>query len=139
MNSNRSLIPRPHPSRSEMFLIVWMIILFFEEIRQILSIEFPTLSEKIQGYFSIFWNQMDVLSVVLFFIALILRYRQSSQCFCAARILLAIDLSIWYIRTLDIFSAMKQLGPKLVMIVEMVTHSIGDFLKRILLIFRFMI
>jgi transient receptor potential cation channel subfamily M protein 2 len=97
-----------------------MITIFFEEIRQIISMELPTLSGKLFGYLSIFWNKMDVLSVVLFFIALILRFCKSSDCFCAARILLAIDLSIWYIRTLDIFSAVKQLGPKLVMIGEMV-------------------
>jgi hypothetical protein len=33
---------------------------------------------------------------------------------------LAVDLSIWYIRTLEVFSAVKRLGPKLVMIGEMV-------------------
>jgi len=43
-----------------------------------------------------------------------------NQCFCAARIILAIDLSLWYIRILDIFAAVKRLGPKLVMIGEMV-------------------
>ncbi len=75
------------------------------------------------GYLSIFWNKLDVLSVILFFIAIILRFIPSSDCFCGARILLAIDLSIWFIRTLDIFSAVKQLGPKLVMIGEMVTRK----------------
>ena len=120
VNSEPSLIPRSHPSGAEFALIFWMITLFFEEIRQILSIELPNLSGKIRGYFSIFWNKMDVLSVLLFFVALILRYYPSKDCFCAARILLGIDLSIWYIRTLDIFSAIKQLGPKLVMIGEMV-------------------
>jgi transient receptor potential cation channel subfamily M protein 2 len=75
------------------------------------------------GYLSIFWNKLDVLSLILFFIAIILRFIPSSDCFCGARILLAIDLSIWFIRTLDIFSAVKQLGPKLVMIGEMVTRK----------------
>ncbi len=85
-----------------------------------MSMELRTISEKSMGYFSIFWNKLDVLSIVLFFIGVILRFSPSSDCFCAARILFAIDLSIWYIRTLDMFSAVKQLGPKLVMIGEMV-------------------
>lgn len=75
---------------------------------------------KIMAYLSVFWNKLDALSVILYFLAFILRFIPSSDCFCAARILLAVDLSIWYIRTLDIFSAVKQLGPKLVMIGEMV-------------------
>ncbi len=82
-----------------------------------------TIHGKLMGYLSIFWNKLDVLSLILFFIAIILRFIPSSDCFCGARILLAIDLSIWFIRTLDIFSAVKQLGPKLVMIGEMVTRK----------------
>ena len=84
--------------------------------------DFPSLPEKFIGYVSIFWNKLDLLSVLLYGIALVLRYLPSSDCFCAARILLAIDLSIWYLRTLDIFSAVKQLGPTLVMIGQMVGH-----------------
>lgn len=137
-SSDSSLKPRPHPSGSELILIIWMITLFFEEIRQIHSIELPDLSEKIRGYFSIFWNKMDVLSVLLFFVALILRYYPLKECFCAARIVLSIDLAIWYIRTLDIFSAIKQLGPKLVMIGEMVNMK-SEFFESISVGFRFMI
>jgi transient receptor potential cation channel subfamily M protein 2 len=75
---------------------------------------------KIVAYFSVFWNKLDVLAISLFIIAFILRFWPTSQCFCAARIILAVDLSIWYIRILDIFAAVKRLGPKLVMIGEMV-------------------
>jgi len=85
-----------------------------------MSMELKTIHGKFLGYLSIFWNKLDLLAVVLFFVGLILRYYPSSDCFCGARIILAIDLSIWYIRTLDMFSAIKRLGPKLVMIGEMV-------------------
>ena len=51
-----------------------------------------------------------------------LRLLPSSECFCAARIILSVDLTIWFIRSLDIFAAVKQLGPKLVMIGEMVSN-----------------
>ena len=85
-----------------------------------MAMEIQSTYGKIMAYFSIFWNQLDALALFLFFIAFMLRFVPMSQCFCGARILLAIDLSIWYMRTLDIFSAIKKLGPKLVMIVEMV-------------------
>ncbi len=83
--------------------------------------EVQSIYGKLAAYYSIFWNKLDVLAIFLFFVAFILRFLPMSQCFCGARIILAIDLSIWYIRTLDIFSAVKQLGPKLVMIGEMVS------------------
>jgi len=75
---------------------------------------------KISSYFAIFWNKLDALALLLFLASFVLRWLPFSYCFCAARVCLAIDLSIWYIRTLDIFSAIKRLGPKLVMIGEMV-------------------
>jgi hypothetical protein len=79
---------------------------------------------KIGMYFAMFWNKLDALAIILFFIGCILRFLPISQCFCGARIILAVDLSFWYIRTLDIFSAVKRLGPKLVMIGEMVNSLI---------------
>jgi transient receptor potential cation channel subfamily M protein 2 len=50
----------------------------------------------------------------------------SSECYCAARIVFSVDLALWFIRSLDIFAAIKRLGPKLVMIGEMVNNLI-DF------------
>ena len=90
---------------------------FFDQIgaRRIQSIQW-----KIEVYLAIFWNKLDALAILLFVIACILRVIPGSGCFCTARIVLAVDLSIWYIRTLDLFSAVKRLGPKLVMIGEMV-------------------
>ena len=91
--------------------------------------DFKTVRGKIMGYFSIFWNKLDILSIVLFYIAILLQYIKSSDCFCGARIILAVDLSIWFIRTLDRFSAVKQLGPKLVMIGEMVNKRLSFLIK----------
>jgi transient receptor potential cation channel subfamily M protein 2 len=72
------------------------------------------------AYFQIFWNVLDVLAIILFYIGFGLRFFPVAQCYCIARTVLAIDLTLWYIRTLEIFAAFKQLGPKLVMISEMV-------------------
>ena len=73
-------------------------------------------------YLTVFWNKLEALGIILFFIACILRILPISQCFCGARIIFAVDLSIWYIRTLPAFFAVKRLGPKLVMIGEMVIN-----------------
>lgn len=76
----------------------------------------------IASYFAVFWNVLDCLALVLFVIAIGLRWIPSVECFCAARIVLAVDLSLWFLRLLDIFAAVKRLGPKLIMIGEMVNR-----------------
>lgn len=130
------------PSVSEFVLIVWIITLVIEEIRQVTSekndlfflfslkfvfdffqlftMEAQSKKNAVVAYFQVFWNKLDVLAIVLFFIGFSLRFINSGECFCAARIVLSVDLAIWFMRSLDIFAAVKRLGPKLVMIGEMV-------------------
>ncbi len=55
-----------------------------------------------------------------------LRFVPTSDCFCAARIILSVDLTLWFMRSLDIFAAVKRLGPKLVMIGEMVNNLLSN-------------
>ncbi|CAF3794930.1 unnamed protein product [Rotaria sp. Silwood1] len=105
---------------TEIILVVWLVALFCDEIRQVFEIELKSIYGKITAYFSVFWNKLDLLALFLFFLGFTLRIWPTKQCFCAARIILAVDLSLWYIRTLDMFAAVKRLGPKLVMIGEMV-------------------
>lgn len=93
-----------------------------------MSTELQSMYGKMVTYISVFWNKLDVLGILLFFLAFILRFWPTHQCFCAARIFLAVDLSLWYIRILDIFAAVKRLGPKLVMIGEMVIDNLLLFL-----------
>ncbi|CAF3896121.1 unnamed protein product [Adineta steineri] len=102
------------PRTTELILIIWMFTLFCEEIRQIIAMEVQSVYGKLVAYFSVIWNKLDVLAISLFFIAFVLRLLPINQCFCGARVLLALDLSISYIRTLDMFSAIKRLGLKLV-------------------------
>jgi hypothetical protein len=72
------------------------------------------------AYFEVFWNKLDVIALILFCVGFTLRFIPSTECFCAARIALSIDLTIWFVRSMDLFAALKRLGPKLVMIGEMV-------------------
>lgn len=100
------------------------------------SIDTQLKRNVITAYFSEFWNQVDALAIVLFFIGFIFRFIPIAECFCAARIILSIDLAIWYIRSLSMFTAVKRLGPKLVMIGEMVYHSINFFSSLIFCFFK---
>ncbi|CAF4887557.1 unnamed protein product, partial [Rotaria magnacalcarata] len=71
-------------------------------------------------YLSPFWNKLDILAILLFYVGCVLRFLPSAECFCAARIVLSFDLTLWFIRSLEIFAAIRRLGPKLLMIGEMV-------------------
>ncbi|CAF1500635.1 unnamed protein product [Rotaria sordida] len=104
------------PALLEWILAIWIFTLFCEEIRQFSSLEAKTTCNKIIEYFSVFWNQLDVLAIILFYVGFVLRFVPIAECYCAARIILSVDLTIWFIRSLDIFAAVKRLGPKLVMI-----------------------
>jgi hypothetical protein len=87
-------------------------------------LEAKSTRNAIVAYFEVFWNVLDVVAIILFYIGFGLRFAPVAECFCAARIILSIDLTIWFMRSLDIFAAVKQLGPKLVMISEMVKNLV---------------
>ncbi|CAF0789998.1 unnamed protein product [Adineta ricciae] len=118
---------RDRPAISELILAGWIFTLLCEEIRQFFSTEAKTIRNAITAYFQTFWNQLDVIAIFLFYVAFALRFLPGSECFCAARIVLSVDLTLWFIRSLDIFAAVKRLGPKLVMIGEM-AHDLKFFM-----------
>ena len=70
-----------------------------------------------------FYNLIHLTSYILFYIGLILRFTrtQTMEEFSAAKIVLAYDLEIWFIRSLAFLGIAQKLGPKLVMIRKMVS------------------
>ncbi|CAM4802278.1 unnamed protein product [Rotaria magnacalcarata] len=115
------------PAIQEYILLIWVSTLLCEELRQFFSGEAQSVRNKISAYFGVFWNQLDVVAILLFYVGFALRLLPSAECFCAARIALSVDLTLWFMRTLNIFAAIKRLGPKLVMIGEMV-HDLKFFM-----------
>jgi hypothetical protein len=79
---------------------------------------------KFSNYFinDLFFSSIRVASYLLFYIGLILRFTDASTTFdlFAAKIVLAYDLEIWFIRSLAFLGIARQMGPKLVMIRKMV-------------------
>lgn len=74
-------------------------------------------------YFSDSWNVLDVVSLFAFIVAVMLRFFDKT--FQAARIILALDIVLFVVRSLQIFSVNRLLGPKLVMIRRMVRHVVN--------------
>ena len=106
------------PSLPECILMFWVFTFTLDKIHQFRFVG----KEK---YFDNSWNYLDILGCVLFIVAMCLRFVAmvtDENVFIAARIVLAIDLALWFTRLLHHTIIFKSLGPKLVMINQMVEY-----------------
>ncbi|XP_071942447.1 transient receptor potential cation channel subfamily M member-like 2 isoform X2 [Antedon mediterranea] len=107
----------PKVSAAEYVLVFWMITLFTEEFRQIAQGESHRWWLRLRFWITDYWNLVDLATIILFSVGFVMRLYTIT--FSAARVILAIDLMIFYIRLLQVFSVNKNLGPKLIMISKM--------------------
>ena len=85
---------------------------------QLASQQPKSFGDKLSVYFSDTWNLVDAFSLLAFVVAAFMRFFDST--FEAARIILSLNIIVFIVRSLQIFSVNRQLGPKLVMIRKMV-------------------
>ncbi|XP_052091142.1 transient receptor potential cation channel subfamily M member-like 2 isoform X5 [Mytilus californianus] len=104
----------------EIILMIWVFSIFAEEVRQLVTGSSATINAKLKSYLSDSWNLVDVLTIILFICALVLRFIPDDDTFEAARVVYAINFIVFFFRILHIFSVHRELGPKLVMIGNMV-------------------
>ena len=83
--------------------------------------ESKTFNKKFKEWASSKWNLCDACAVMLFFIAV--GFRMNSGTLQIGHTLYCLDIMLWIIRVLDIFSVSKVLGPYVVMIGRMVGVS----------------
>jgi hypothetical protein len=76
---------------------------------------------KLCSYIKDYWNMVDVMTILLFVCALILRFLPYDSTLEAARVVYAVNFITFFFRILHIFSVHRELGPKLVMIGTMVS------------------
>ncbi|XP_038079151.1 transient receptor potential cation channel subfamily M member 2-like isoform X2 [Patiria miniata] len=107
----------PTISIFEMVLIGWVGSLYLEELRQIVQGESNSWHRNFWFWISDYWNMVDIATLVLFAVGVGLRFFDDHL--DHARIILALDLAIFYIRILQMFAISKNLGPKLIMIGKM--------------------
>lgn len=110
-------------------LLFWIINYFFEEVRQLLSIENKIFSKKFKIFFSDFWNVLDAVCVFLFFFGFIFKilyyyYHQVDEFYKVYQILYPLSLFFFYLRMLQILTPSKTFGPKIIMIIKMVIELI---------------
>ncbi|KAL9966190.1 hypothetical protein ACROYT_G024228 [Oculina patagonica] len=102
----------------ELILYFWIFTISLEEIRQLAAQQPRSIRDKLSVYFSDTWNLVDAFSLLAFIVAAFLRFFDST--YEAARILLSLNIIVFIVRSLQIISVNRQLGPKLVMIRKMV-------------------
>lgn len=100
--------------------------MFFVLFFQFLNQDNRSFLGKLSNYFikNLFFSLIRIASYALFYIGLILRFTNAStdEELSAAKIVLAYDLEIWFIRSLSFLGIARKMGPKLVMIRKMVCY-----------------
>ncbi|XP_077993262.1 transient receptor potential cation channel subfamily M member 2-like [Glandiceps talaboti] len=111
-------------SAPEILLMVWITTLVFEEIRQIVNTEAKTTCAKLKYWCRDKWNILDLISLVIFYVGLIVRMLPFSGMVRTSRCIWAVDVLFFYIRFLQFFSVHREIGPKLIMIGKMMVDLI---------------
>eukprot|EP00043_Microstomoeca_roanoka_P012869 m.125275 g.125275 ORF g.125275 m.125275 type:complete len:1533 (-) comp15614_c1_seq2:98-4696(-) len=115
----------------EYILVVWFIALFLEELRQMIFFD------GIWDYISDTWNRLDLTMLTLYFAGFVVRVvdpgQRSNQ--NAAKAIHAFLVVILWLRFMRYYALSKNLGPKLIMMMEM-TKDVTTF---IFLLFIFLI
>ncbi|CAF1081158.1 unnamed protein product [Adineta ricciae] len=113
-----------HMHWTEILTITTVTTMLFEEFRQVLSQDSRSLMGKIRSYFDL-ENRISNLVLVLpayllFYLGLVLRFTcHTPESFESARIVMAIDLELCFIRSVLFIGIASHLGPKIVMIRKM--------------------
>jgi hypothetical protein len=84
-----------------------------------------------------YWNIFEVFAQLGFTSGMILRFVPDPNCFKAARIVLSFDLILWYFKSLQMYIAIKKMGPKLIMIKRMLVQLAMFMLIVLLFMFAF--
>ncbi|XP_033107562.1 transient receptor potential cation channel subfamily M member 7-like [Anneissia japonica] len=103
------------PSIYEFFVIMYIISLTIEEFRQMFS-------EKFRQWINDFWNILDFVAIVCFVIGFTLRLADNTR--STAKVFYSVDVCLWYIRLLDLFSVSSYLGPYVTMIGKMMFDTL---------------
>ncbi|CAF4924916.1 unnamed protein product, partial [Rotaria sp. Silwood1] len=106
---------------TEILTIILVSCMLIEEIHYFFTQDSVTNFGKLKSYCRDLFKPLAMIAFVLFYIGLILRFRHagSKEDFVAARIVMAIDVAIWWLRCLSFIIVIPFLGPHLVAIGKM--------------------
>ena len=95
--------------------------------RSILQLGNAAIIGKFKHYITDYWNIIDIIMYSLFVVATILLFPTDTR--ETAKIMLAVALFLFYFRLLNAFTISITMGPKVLMIFEMVCYPLVSLLK----------
>ncbi|CAF2070799.1 unnamed protein product [Rotaria magnacalcarata] len=106
---------------TEILTIILVTCILIEEIHGFVTQDSLSFSGRMEHYFRDQFKLLTVISLILFYVGLILRFSNTSteQNFVAARIVMAIDVELWWLRSLSFIIILPFLGPQIVAITKM--------------------
>ncbi|CAF3178228.1 unnamed protein product [Rotaria socialis] len=106
---------------TEILTIILVSCMLIEEIHHFLTQDSLKLIGQAKSNFRDFFKSLTTIGFILFYIGLILRFTNagSEEDFIAARVVMAIDIEIWWLRSLSFIIVIPFLGPHLVAIAKM--------------------
>ncbi|XP_035699795.1 transient receptor potential cation channel subfamily M member-like 2 isoform X2 [Branchiostoma floridae] len=106
-------------SPSEGFLAAVMGVQLLDEIRQIVSQDAHSCLRKLQVWQSDVWNRMDAAILVTFFLSFIMHCALRDSGMAAVKVVYSCALILAFYRPLQMFYVHEKIGPKIIMIREM--------------------
>ncbi|XP_077863943.1 transient receptor potential cation channel subfamily M member 3-like, partial [Saccoglossus kowalevskii] len=116
------------PSIKEWIVIAWVCTLFVEEIRQLVIRDAQSARHMLEEWISEGWNILDCSMFVSFTLAVSLRFVLPNDKFTFARIFYCLSLMLFYFRLLQMGLVHKHIGPKIIMIYEMLKDLLSFML-----------
>ncbi|CAF3973574.1 unnamed protein product, partial [Rotaria sordida] len=106
---------------TEIVTIIFVSCMLIEEIHYFACLDNLSLPGKCFSYFRNLFKMLTISGFVLFYIGLILRFTRANtdDQFIAARVIMAIDLEIWWLRSLSFIIVVRFLGSHIVAIGKM--------------------
>ncbi|XP_047126597.1 transient receptor potential cation channel subfamily M member 3 isoform X2 [Hydra vulgaris] len=105
------------PLIEEWILAVYILSFTIEEINEINQEESLFVKGKFCNWWSSYWNRLDVLAILIFFIGFGLRFDERTS--DVAHNIYAINAGMWVLRLLNVFYVNRMLGLYVVMISKM--------------------
>ncbi|CAF3783975.1 unnamed protein product [Rotaria socialis] len=112
---------------TEILTIILVTCILIEEIHCFITQDSLSFFGRIEHYFRDQFKVLTVISLTLFYIGLILRFANASTeaNFVAARIVMAIDVELWWLRSLSFIIILPALGPHIVAITKMLSDLLS--------------
>ncbi|CAF4758130.1 unnamed protein product, partial [Rotaria sp. Silwood1] len=107
---------------TEILTIIFVSFMLLEEIHYFFTQDNLTFLGQLKHFFGDFFKSMTTLAFILFYLGLILRFRyaDTEEKFVVARVIMAFDIEIWWLRCMTFIIVIPYLGPHLVAIGKMI-------------------